>query len=510
MTELCIYLYAGRVKIHSEMITASMLYNFVQCPHRVTLDLFGSLEERDDVSAFVELLWERGNAFESNMIEDAEEPFLNLKNKPTGEKLRLTSEAMAAGEKLIYGGRIAADDLLGEPDLLRRMDRGYIPGDIKSGSATEHGNEDDDQKPKKHYVVQLALYTDILRRNGHISDGCPFVWDIHGDEVMYNLDLPRGPRIPMTMWEEYQEALASVQKIASQKMNTTGAWASSCKQCHWRTKCKMQLVDADDLTLIPELGRSRREKLSPLFRSVGELASADIGTFICGSKTSIPGIGANVLARFHARACLQKEQDPQPYMVESVIIPGDRLDLFFDVETDPMRGVCYLHGFVERTGGNPSTERYISFFADNPSAEAEKAAFAAAWDYVKSRNYSSLFYYSPYERTTWRKLAEKYPEITNASEVDEIFACDSAFDLYHDLVRTKMMWPTQGLGIKDIATFLGFEWRDTEPSGAASIQWYHHWEESGDSDVRQRILEYNEDDCLAMRVLVDFARHLIV
>ncbi len=40
-------------------------------------------------------------------------------------------------------------------------------------------------------------------------------------------------------------------------------------------------------------------------------------------------------------------------------------------------------------------------------------------------------------------------------------------------------------------------------SGAASIEWYHRWVETGDSATRQRILDYNEDDCVAMRVLLD-------
>ena len=71
-----------------------------------------------------------------------------------------------------------------------------------------------------------------------------------------------------------------------------------------------------------------------------------------------------------------------------------------------------------------------------------------------------------------------------------------------------MVWPTHSHSIKDTATFLGFTWRDTEPSGAASIQWYHEWVDTGNQDIRQRILDYNEDDCIAMRVLADAVRAL--
>ena len=64
-------------------------------------------------------------------------------------------------------------------------------------------------------------------------------------------------------------------------------------------------------------------------------------------------------------------------------------------------------------------------------------------------------------------------------------------------------WPTRDLSIKTLARYLGFAWRDIHPSGAASIEWFHRWIETGDPAVRQRILDYNEDDCRATRVLRD-------
>jgi len=81
-------------------------------------------------------------------------------------------------------------------------------------------------------------------------------------------------------------------------------------------------------------------------------------------------------------------------------------------------------------------------------------------------------------------------------------------DLYGDVVCGHIEWPTNDYSIKTLAKYLGFNWRDTEPSGAASIEWYHTWVASGDPQVRQRILDYNEDDCVAMRVLLDGIREL--
>ena len=50
---------------------------------------------------------------------------------------------------------------------------------------------------------------------------------------------------------------------------------------------------------------------------------------------------------------------------------------------------------------------------------------------------------------------------------------------------------------------LRISWRDVDPSGAASIEWFDRWVKNGDGALRQRLLNYNEDDCRAMRVVMD-------
>jgi uncharacterized protein len=440
------------------------------------------------------------------VVDALDVPFVNLREVPLKERESRTRAAMKAGEELIYGGRVSAGELLGEPDILKRVGSVYLPGDIKSGAGLE-GTSEDDRKPKKHYAVQLSLYADILKTLGFSDGNSAFIWDVHGDEVAYDLAAPRGKR-PPTMWEEYQAALANVRAIAHAESTTDAALCSECKLCHWRTHCRAALKAADDLTLIPELGRSRREKLLPHLSTVKELAEADPAMLVDGSKSLVSGIGAPTLMRFRARASLQTTPGAKPYCIEDVVLPYDALEVFFDVETDPMRDVCYLHGFVERKGGASDAERYVYFFADQPTPEAEKEAFAAAWAYLSKTEFTALYFYSPYERTTLKNLAIRFPDIASESDVEALFQRKEALDLYLGLTRSRMEWPTNDLSIKTLASFLGFGWRDPDPSGASSIQWYHEWTETGDPAIRARILEYNEDDCRAIRVLVDGVRAL--
>jgi predicted RecB family nuclease len=105
-------------------------------------------------------------------------------------------------------------------------------------------------------------------------------------------------------------------------------------------------------------------------------------------------------------------------------------------------------------------------------------------------------------------LQAKYPDVCTAEEIETLFEMERATDLYFDVVLKATEWPTRDYSIKSLAKYLGFLWRDTHPSGAASIEWFHRWVESGDLEIKQRILDYNEDDCRATRVLLDGIRRL--
>src|ERR1019366_8621568 len=111
---------------------------------------------------------------------------------------------MERQEPLIYSGRITVGDLVGEPDLLRWAGHGYVAGDIKSG-AGEEGRKDL-SKPKVHYAVQLALYTDILEQKGLSAGRFPFIIDINGHEFTYQLDDLYGQKEPIALWTDYQNA----------------------------------------------------------------------------------------------------------------------------------------------------------------------------------------------------------------------------------------------------------------------------------------------------------------
>jgi predicted RecB family nuclease len=415
---------------------------------------------------------------------------------------------MDRGDELIYSGRISHGDLLGEPDLLRRDGTGYVAGDIKSGAGEEGATDESEGKPKKHYAVQLALYTDVLERLGRSPGRRAFVWDIHGKEVLYDFEVEASAGKSQRLWDYYRECLDEARAIVSRTKKTLPAYASGiCKNCLWYTACINKLETANDLTLIPELGRSKRDVMIDRVHSIREMADASVADFINAKKTIFPGIGPATLEKFHARAQLLTTGG-KPYLRAPVVIPSAARELFFDIEVDPMRDICYLHGFLERHAGENATERFISFFTEDPTQEAEERAFADSVRYITTSQPCMVYYYSKYERTIYRMLRKKYPHVCTEAEIEAIFDPVRAIDLYFDVVLKSTEWPTRDFSIKTLAKYLGYAWHDPHPSGAASIEWFDRWVRQRDPSVRRQILVYNEDDCRAARVLLDAVRGL--
>ena len=242
--------------------------------------------------------------------------------------------------------------------------------------------------------------------------------------------------------------------------------------------------------------------------TVAALAMSDPDSFINGGRTPFRGVGPDSLKAFCARAKLQKTPNAQPYLKTAIALPSRTRELFFDIECDPMRDFTYLHGFISRQENDSASERFVPFFCETVSSESEERAFANAVSFTQAAQPATTFYYSKYERTIYRMLQARYPQVCSAEDIERLFDPSNAVDLYFDVVLRATEWPTHDFSIKALAKYLGFSWRDTDPSGAASIEWFNRWAETRDAAVKQRILDYNEDDCRAMLVLLDGIRAL--
>ncbi len=489
-------------------ITASKLYDFMQCPHRVWRDVYGPQDEKvKDINPFVQLLWDKGVLYEKKVIAELGEYF-DLSKGSLEERFQKTIEAMRNKIPLIYQGVLMVDNIVGIPDLLKlNPDGTYIPVDIKSGMGLEGVDEDegDEGKPKEHYAVQLALYCDALIRLGFETKKQGLIYDIRGHEVVYNLDSPIGKIKKISFWELYKDVFNKVSLLLENKFQNKPAMAGACKLCPWYSSCKKWAHDADDPTCLFYLGRSKRDLLSEDLQvnTIQDILTLNVDELVKqkeSDKEFLKGLGQKTIDKMITRANILKNIK-KPVVCGDITFPDVSYELFFDIEDDPTQEFVYLHGVYERS---PSGERFLDFTAKEISTESEKETWAKFWNYIRSlpQDDFAVYYYSPHEKTTYKKMQKLYPDVISEDEVNDFFDNPNVIDLYH-VVLKQTDWPVGSYSLKALAQYLDFRWRDETPSGALSIQWFNEYIKTKDEKILERILIYNEDDCKATMVLKD-------
>ena len=476
-------------------------------------DIHGPQDEIiDETNPFVELLWEKGVKHEEKIISQIG-TYLDVSKGSHEERFAHTIKAMKNKTPLIYQGVLIHENLLGIPDILKRLpDDTYIPVDIKSGMGFEGADEEkgEEGKPKKHYAVQLCLYNDLLKKLGFCTHNSGIIIDIHGEQVEYDLFALTGPKAKMTWWECYEQIKNNVDVLMNDQDRNKPAMASVCKLCPWYNSCKQWCEEKQDLTNIFYVGRSNRDRINDdlLIETTDDFMKLDVEEVMKqkerekkeGNKNFLYGIGKDSLAKAVNRTNIQY-RTKKPVSYGSIDFPEVSYELFFDIEDDPTQEFVYMHGVYERNGKN---ERFIEFTATDISDDSEKEIWQKFWNYIDSlpKEDFAVYYFSHHEKTTYKKLQKRYPDVISMEEVEGFFEHPNVIDLYK-LVQKQTEWPVGSYSLKTLATYLGFSWRDETPSGALSIQWFNEYLDKKDESILKRILEYNEDDCRATMVLKD-------
>src|SRR5260221_2274509 len=70
-------------------------------------------------------------------------------------------------------------------------------------------------------------------------------------------------------------------------------------------------------------------------------------------------------------------------------------------------------------------------------------------------------------------------------------------------ISGKVYFPVKSNGLKEIGKFLGARWTASNASGLQSLVWRYYWDQTLDMQYQGLLVTYNQEDCLALKVLVD-------
>jgi uncharacterized protein len=305
-----------------------------------------------------------------------------------------------------------------------------------------------------------------------------------------------------------------------------------CTLCSWRDLCDGVARQQGHLSEVSGIGGKRRELLLEAgIGSLADLAAADpqhladaLAAHGEQHREMAPQLVAQALVqqRGQARRLHQGPALPELALPELARAPGV---LLYDIESDPDARDDFLHGLVRlrRQGG-----------AAGPGGEAPDPWPASA----AAAPFTPLLALQEHgEARLWRRLAallEHYPDwpVLHYGETEAISLLRLAerqgaspeararlrsrlVDV-HARLRRHWLLPVPSYGLKSVASWLGFEWRQKGVDGARCLMWWRQWrqwhlhptDKSTDKpsnpaavqtsrQLLQRLFRYNQDDNLA-------------
>ncbi len=480
-------------------MTPTDLVSLSRCAHRIRLDRVGDPAEQVPAGAFLQLLWEGGREHEADIVGEMDIDAVPVGPDPES-RIEATRAAMAEGVPLIYHGLLRSGPMTGEPDILERIDQpsalgafAYVPVDIKNAGAYEDGDPD---RPKESYLLQLSAYAELLEA---AQGWRPTIGKIvDADGVWRELQVERFRPIYLLMRARLADVLRGKEK-------TRPGWKAACQQCVWQEHCWKVLTARDDVTTVAGIGEGHRERLWSIgIRTVAQLAEA--GPDVLSKAKGIKEARAIAWSR---QARVQKTGKPE--IIAPWTPPEVDFEVSYDIEDFTPDPFVYLHGLLVRPtsaarfgSARFSEEDFGSF--EPVCAELPKDDEAAVWrrflekvDELDARGSYAVYVYSHHEHGALRNLAKTYGGSDALTRFLRRFV-----DLY-DVVRESVVFPADGRGLKSLARWIGFEWRDEDPGGAQSMAWWAEYlDDPRKTHLRDRLLAYNEDDVRASFVLRDW------
>ncbi len=286
---------------------------------------------------------------------------------------------------------------------------------------------------------------------------------------------------------------------------------SECARCAWWEHCVPQL-DADDISLRIDKGALDTREILSLralgIETVTELADTDLDALL---PSYLPEVTHRQAAEARLRTAARRARllrAGTAFVRETsgpIEVPAGAVEIDLDIESSA-DGRVYLWGFLlQRPGaGEPPTYTSFSRFADlDDESEASLAREAMAWlkTFAETGETVRVYHYSAYETAAIEALARRSRD--PLLEWAAGYARSQFVDLL-EVVKSHY-FGARGLGLKLLAVHAGFRWRDDDPGGLNSQQWFADAVHSGSAeartDARQRVLEYNEDDVIATSTL---------
>ncbi len=327
--------------------------------------------------------------------------------------------------------------------------------------------------------LRLALCGHALRL---VHGSCPATGIVvHGTNCALKT-VQLTPKYPAT-----ERIVADLVSLATGQRRPSLILSGHCRACEFQQFCMDQAKEQDNLSLLHRM----TEKTIRQYNHKGIFTVNQLSyTFHPRRKSK----RAKARGRPHSYPLQAMAiRDRKVYVLDLPVLASTGTQVFIDMEGDPDgRFVCLIGLLVVRDG----QETCHSFWAS--TREDEAAIFEQLDRTLADLANPRLLHYGLYEARVLKRAASRSLQ-SKLSQIADTRLTNVLSEIY-----SKIYFPTYSNSLKDIAAYLGYNWRTPGATGLDAIVWRSRWESTHDDTLKQKLIEYNLDDCHALKRLTSF------
>jgi predicted RecB family nuclease len=262
-----------------------------------------------------------------------------------------------------------------------------------------------------------------------------------------------------------------------------------CNVCQFRHQCRKLAEDLDDLSLLDRM----TPKILAKYHKKGIFTVQQLSYLFRSRRVRKRNSYAPVRFNFELQALAIRTK--KIYIHAPPEVTKNTLRLFLDIEGIPDQRFYYLFGLLVVDENNKT---YYAHWANDTTEEA--AAWTGLLNTISRFPDAPIFHYGNYEARAVDHLQKRHA-VDSPSIKNRLINVTS-------FVFGKVYFPVLSNSQKELGRYLGTTWTRPEASGLQSLVWRHWWERSRDESHKESLLTYNQEDCAALSVLVDFLTNI--
>jgi predicted RecB family nuclease len=357
----------------------------------------------------------------------------------------------------------------------------------------------DPDKPAQFVPTQF-IYTNKINRNDKLllAFDARVLSEVVGHEVSLGKIIHGDDHTTLkvktsALAKELRQLIGKITNLLSNNPPPEIVLNRHCAECEFKSRCRNKAIEANDLSLLSAMTEKERSR----HRSKGIFTVNQLSyTFRPRKATK----RAKNPAKPHYLALQALSlRENTVYVHGNPQLPMSDCKVFLDIEGLPDSEFYYLIGVLLVINGQ---ECFHSFWAEEKSDEPN--IFAQFVEIVSAFPDCRIYHFGNYETLALKRAKQKLPEHLRP-KVDMIL--ERSVNVL-SVVHPHIYFPTYSNSLKEIGRFLGYARAEEDATGLQTIAWRKDWEASKEFGARNKLIQYNQDDCIQLKRLYEFLASL--